>query len=107
MIGSELELLSGREEAALSFLGSTAELSPTSAPWLVADIGGGSTELVVGPEPFGARSLDLGCVRVTERFFHHDLPTSDEIAEARTWLEAQYNEAEAEVPAFRLPHGRS
>jgi len=100
VIGTELELLSGREEAALSFLGSTAELSAESAPWLVADIGGGSTELVVGPEPFGARSLDLGCVRVTERFLHHDPPIGDEIAEAKVWLKAQYNEAEAEVPEF-------
>jgi exopolyphosphatase / guanosine-5'-triphosphate,3'-diphosphate pyrophosphatase len=101
VIGTELELLSGREEAELSFLGSTAELSPKSAPWLVADIGGGSTELVVGPEPFGARSLDLGCVRVTERLLHHDPPTSDEIAEAKAWLKAQYNEAETQVPEFR------
>jgi exopolyphosphatase/guanosine-5'-triphosphate,3'-diphosphate pyrophosphatase len=101
LIGTELELLSGQDEAALSFLGATAELSAESAPWLVADIGGGSTELVVGPEPFGARSLDLGCVRVTERFLQHDPPTGDEIAEAEAWLEAQYNRAEAEVPGFR------
>jgi exopolyphosphatase/guanosine-5'-triphosphate,3'-diphosphate pyrophosphatase len=101
VIGTELNLLSGREEAALSFLGSTAELSAESAPWLVADIGGGSTELVVGPEPFGALSLDLGCVRVTERFLHHDPPADGEIAEAKAWLETQYDEAEMEVPGFR------
>jgi exopolyphosphatase/guanosine-5'-triphosphate,3'-diphosphate pyrophosphatase len=104
LIGTEMELLSGQDEAALSFLGATAELSADSAPWLVADIGGGSTELVVGPRPFGARSLDLGCVRVTERFLRHDPPTGDEIAEAEAWLKAQYHEAEAEVPALRLGH---
>ncbi|MGD0809442.1 MAG: exopolyphosphatase [Acidimicrobiales bacterium] len=101
LIGTELELLSGQDEAALSFLGATAELSVESAPWLVADIGGGSTELVVGPEPFGARSLDLGCVRVTERFLQHDPPTGHELEEAAAWLEAQYNQADAEVPGFR------
>lgn len=101
VIGTELNLLSGREEAALSFLGSTAELSAESAPWLVADIGGGSTELVVGPEPFGALSLDLGCVRVTERFLHHNPPADGEIAEAKAWLKTQYDEAEMEVPGFR------
>jgi exopolyphosphatase/guanosine-5'-triphosphate,3'-diphosphate pyrophosphatase len=101
VVGTELELLSGQDEAALSFLGSTAELSAESAPWLVADIGGGSTELVVGPEPSGARSLNLGCVRVTERFLQHDPPTRDEMAEAEAWLKGQYTEAEAEVPGFR------
>jgi len=104
LIGTEMELLSGQDEAALSFLGATAELSPECAPWLVADIGGGSTELAVGPRPFGARSIDLGCVRVTERFLQHDPPTGDEIAEAEAWLKAQYHEAEAEVPAFRSAH---
>jgi len=101
VIGTQMDLLSGQDEAALSFLGSTAELSAESAPWLVADIGGGSTELVVGPEPFGARSLELGCVRVTERFLQHDPPTGDEVAEAEAWLKAEYNKAEAEVPGFR------
>ena len=101
VIGTDLELLSGQDEAALSFLGSTAELSAESAPWLVADIGGGSTELAVGPEPFAARSLDLGCVRVTERFLQHDPPTRDEMAKAEAWLKGQYTEAEAQVPGFR------
>ena len=100
-----MELLSGQDEAALSFSGATAELSAETGPWLVADIGGGSTELVVGPEPCGARSLDLGCVRVTERFLHHDPPTPAELAAAAAWLAAQYHEAEADVPALPLGHG--
>jgi exopolyphosphatase / guanosine-5'-triphosphate,3'-diphosphate pyrophosphatase len=101
VIGAPLSLLSGEEEAALSFLGATAELSRASGPWLVSDIGGGSTELVVGPEPAGARSLNLGCVRVTERFFHSDPPTSAQLDAARDWLRAQFTTAEREVPEFR------
>jgi exopolyphosphatase/guanosine-5'-triphosphate,3'-diphosphate pyrophosphatase len=105
VVGAPLSLLSGQEEAATSFLGATAELSAADGPWLVADIGGGSTELVVGPEPggapAGARSLDLGCVRVTERFLHDDPPTNEQLKAARSWLGAQFSSAEAEVQAFR------
>ncbi len=66
----------------------------------MADIGGGSTELVVGPEPRGARSLDVGCVRVTERFLHHDPPARAELAAATAWLAEQYQRAEADIPAL-------
>ena len=104
IIGAPLSLLSGQEEAALSFAGATAELNAQDGPWLVADIGGGSTELVVGPEPSGSRSLDLGCVRVTERFLHHDPPTAEELDGAGSWLRSQYRDAETEVPALRLAH---
>jgi exopolyphosphatase/guanosine-5'-triphosphate,3'-diphosphate pyrophosphatase len=100
VIGAELELLSGQDEAALSFIGATRELRPESGPWLVADIGGGSTELGVGPQPAGACSLDLGCVRVTERFLHHDPPAAGELAAATAWLSAQYRRAEAMVPGL-------
>ncbi|HXW80628.1 MAG TPA: exopolyphosphatase [Acidimicrobiales bacterium] len=101
VIGTQLTLLTGEEEAALSFLGATAELSGAPGPWLVADIGGGSTELVVGKEVPAARSLDIGCVRVTERFLHHDPPTREELAAARAWLGEQYQKAEADLPALR------
>jgi exopolyphosphatase/guanosine-5'-triphosphate,3'-diphosphate pyrophosphatase len=101
IVGTPLELLPGAEEARLSFLGATSELAPGDGPWLVADIGGGSTELVVGPSPYGARSLDLGCVRVTERFLAHDPPAPSEVAAARSWLVAQFGQAEAQVPALR------
>jgi len=97
--GVRPEILSGIEEGALSFAGATAhvpdaELGP--GPVLVVDIGGGSTELVAGerapgasPRMVSAVSLDLGCVRVAERFFGHDPPRPDELAEARRVVDSQ------------------
>ena len=73
-LGVTPELLSGDEEAALSFLGATADLD-APAPYLVVDIGGGSTEFVLGTDaPTGLVSLDLGCVRVTEQYLQSDPP---------------------------------
>lgn len=100
IIGVPLELLSGGEEAALSFEGATAELAVDQGPWFVADIGGGSTELVVGAEPWGACSLPLGCVRVTERFLRRDPPAKSELTTASNWLRGQCRKASAEVPAL-------
>ena len=85
----------------MSFLGATKDLASGTGPWFMADIGGGSTELAVGPVPWGAISLDLGCVRVTERFFAQDPPAAEEMAAARAWLTAQYRRAETEVPELR------
>ena len=65
-IGAPPELLAGEEEGRLSFAGATTELDPANGPYLVLDIGGGSTELVVGTtEPTGIFSMVVGCVRVT------------------------------------------
>ena len=76
------ELLTGEEEARLSFLGATADLD-APAPYLVVDIGGGSTEFVLGTDaPTGLTSLDIGCVRVTEQFLHSDPPAPEELANA-------------------------
>jgi exopolyphosphatase/guanosine-5'-triphosphate,3'-diphosphate pyrophosphatase len=90
IVGVRPELLAGEEEGRLSFLGATAGLAPASGPWLVADIGGGSTELIVGAEaggpPAAVRSLDVGCVRVSERFLTSDPPRPEEIGEARTYV---------------------
>lgn len=90
IVGVRPELLAGEEEGRLSFLGATAELGAASAPWLVADIGGGSTELMVGAEaggiPVAVRSLDVGCVRITERFLTSDPPGSEQIAAARRYV---------------------
>ena len=79
-LGHRPELLPGEEEAALSFAGATADLDPSLAPFLIFDIGGGSTEFVLGTErPEALISTDMGCVRMTERFLHSDPPTSTEI----------------------------
>jgi exopolyphosphatase / guanosine-5'-triphosphate,3'-diphosphate pyrophosphatase len=89
VVGTRPELLAGDAEGRLSFTGATSQLDPSTAPWLVVDIGGGSTELVVGPapetsdRPAAVRSLDVGCVRVSERFLLSDPPTDAEISAAR------------------------
>jgi exopolyphosphatase/guanosine-5'-triphosphate,3'-diphosphate pyrophosphatase len=81
-LGVTPELLSGEEEAALSFLGATADLD-APAPYLVVDIGGGSTEFVLGTDaPDGLVSLDMGCVRITEQFIHSDPPAPEELSNA-------------------------
>ena len=81
-LGVTPELLAGDEEAKLSFLGATAALD-APAPFLVVDIGGGSTEFVLGTDdPTGLVSLDIGCVRVTEQFLQSDPPAPEELANA-------------------------
>ena len=81
--GITAELLSGDEEGRLAYTGATAELPPGPGDDVVVDIGGGSTELVVGRHgEVGSVSLDIGCVRLTERFFRHDPPRPDELAAA-------------------------
>jgi exopolyphosphatase/guanosine-5'-triphosphate,3'-diphosphate pyrophosphatase len=81
-LGVTPELLAGEDEAKLSFLGATAALD-APAPFLVVDIGGGSTEFVLGTEePTGLVSLDIGCVRVTEQFLQSDPPAPEELANA-------------------------
>ena len=79
-IGVEPEVITGDEEAALSFAGATRGLVGAEPPYLVVDIGGGSTEFVLGSDrPVAARSVDVGCVRMTERHVRHDPPTADEV----------------------------
>jgi exopolyphosphatase / guanosine-5'-triphosphate,3'-diphosphate pyrophosphatase len=81
-IGIDPEVISGEEEAALSFAGATQSLAVT-LPALVVDLGGGSTEFVLGTNlPIASRSVDIGCVRMTERHLHADPATSSEIAAA-------------------------
>lgn len=104
VVGTRPELLSGEEEGALSFLGATSELEPESGPWLVVDIGGGSTELIAGPGPGGGpravRSLDMGCVRLTERFFNEDPPGPAALSEARRYAARLLDTAVAEDRSF-------
>ncbi|MBM9476874.1 Ppx/GppA family phosphatase [Nakamurella flavida] len=90
-LGQEPEVITGEDEAALSFAGAVGDLDPSTGPFLVVDIGGGSTEMVVGDmrggrvEIAGAVSLDLGCVRITERLLRADPPTPEQRATARDW----------------------
>jgi exopolyphosphatase/guanosine-5'-triphosphate,3'-diphosphate pyrophosphatase len=90
IVGVRPELLGGDEEGRLSFAGATAELDPASGPWLVVDIGGGSTELVRGPGgdggPQDVCSLDVGCVRLTERLLTGDPPTAASLDAARRFV---------------------
>ena len=84
-LGIEPEVISGDEEARLSFAGATREFNRADGPFLVVDIGGGSTEFVLGTDSVdNAISVNIGCVRMTERHFHTDPPSSDEIAIARS-----------------------
>jgi len=89
--GTVPEVITGDDEAALSFRGATGDLvaAGIDGPYLVVDLGGGSTEFVRGTHTVeAARSVDIGCVRMTERHLHSDPPTSDEIAAATADIEA-------------------
>ena len=121
VLGVAPEVLTGDQEAVLSFTGATAELAarPDPEPFLVADIGGGSTEFVLGPGGFGgtgsppksgglrgvvppgyrAISVDIGCVRMTERRLHGDPPTDQEVAAAVADIDAALGTVAAAVPA--------
>lgn len=98
--GATAELISGEDEARLSFAGAVGELPSDAGPFLVVDLGGGSTELVLG-DASGVRaaySVDVGCVRVTERCLSSDPPTPTEIAAAREFVGDRLAEAFARVP---------
>ncbi|MDP9799306.1 exopolyphosphatase/guanosine-5'-triphosphate,3'-diphosphate pyrophosphatase [Catenuloplanes nepalensis] len=99
-LGTPPEVVTGDEEARLSFTGAVHGLPPGShAPYLVVDIGGGSTEFVVGGTGVDAAiSVDIGCVRMTERHLHTDPPTPAEIDAAQADITAQVDRALATVP---------
>jgi len=98
-LGIELEVISGDEEAALSFAGAIKDLDPNNGPFLVVDIGGGSTEFVFGTSTVeAARSVNIGCVRMTERHFASDPATVQQIESARTDIQAAIAQAAAIVP---------
>ena len=97
-LGVEPEVISGSQEAELSFLGATKELPESLAPFLVVDIGGGSTEFVIGNRVVNAaRSVNIGCVRMTERHFSSDPISSYEIEAARADIQSAIAEAAREV----------
>jgi exopolyphosphatase/guanosine-5'-triphosphate,3'-diphosphate pyrophosphatase len=103
VLGVAPEVLTGAEEALLSFKGATAELAagPGGGPFLVTDIGGGSTEFVLGPAggpPANAISVNIGCVRMTERHLHGDPPSGQEVAAAVADIDAALDTVAAAVP---------
>ena len=90
-LGIELTVIPGSREAGLSFAGATAAFPGETL--MVVDVGGGSSELVVGKsgeEPLMVHSFDIGCRRVTERFFHADPPTEGEVAAANAWMRGEF-----------------
>ncbi|HWG13018.1 MAG TPA: Ppx/GppA phosphatase family protein [Streptosporangiaceae bacterium] len=108
VLGTGPEVLTGDEEARLSFLGATAELdasgpAPYLAPFLVADIGGGSTEFVLGADGqvASALSVNIGCVRMTERHLRDDPPSAAQIAAATADIDAAITRAAAVVDTTR------
>ncbi|MGH3996788.1 MAG: exopolyphosphatase, partial [Pseudonocardiaceae bacterium] len=92
------------EEARLSFTGTVGGLDPDDGPFVVVDVGGGSTEVVLGDwdgskaDVTAARSVDVGCVRITERHLHSDPPTPDEVSAAERFAAQTLWEAFADVP---------
>jgi exopolyphosphatase/guanosine-5'-triphosphate,3'-diphosphate pyrophosphatase len=107
VLGVEAEVITGDEEARLSFTGAVSDLEADAGPFLVADIGGGSTELVLGSwdgvrgDVEAARSVDIGCVRLTERCLHSDPPTEAQVEDAVRVTRDVLAEAFAAVPTAR------
>ena len=98
--GSIAEVITGSEEAELSFNGAVGELDSAAAPFVVVDLGGGSTEVVLGDSDGvqASYSADIGCVRMTERCLHSDPPTAAEVAAAREVVRERLAEALRVVP---------
>ncbi|GII52929.1 hydrolase [Planotetraspora thailandica] len=103
IFGVEPEVVTGEEEARLSFTGATnGGPGAGDAPYLVVDIGGGSTEFVVGTDAVeGALSVDIGCVRLTERHLKGDPPDQATVEAAIADIEAAMDRVEAVVPVRR------
>jgi len=100
--GAVAEVITGAEEAALSFHGAIGDLDSAAAPFVVVDLGGGSTEVVLGSDDVVAGySADIGCVRLTERCLHSDPPTDEEIAAARAVVRDALGDALRLVPVER------
>lgn len=100
ILGAPAEVITGDEEASLSYLGAVADLDPDEGPFLVTDLGGGSTEFVLGTgtQVEAARSMDIGCVRLTERYIRSDPPTRAEVEEAEAFAREEIQKAFEVVP---------
>ncbi len=100
--GAVAEVITGVEEAELSFRGAVSELDSAAAPFVIVDLGGGSTEIMVGTDTVQVSfSADIGCVRLTERCLHSDPPTAGEVAAAREVVRERLGEALRVVPVER------
>lgn len=98
-LGIEPEVIAGEVEAALSFQGATKDFDKSQGPFLVIDIGGGSTEFVFGTNSVeAARSMNIGCVRMTERHFTGDQPDPGQIASAIEDIDENIRQAAKTVP---------
>ena len=99
ILGVEVEVIPGEQEAALSFIGATKELSQNDGPFLVVDIGGGSTEFVFGNESVdSAKSVNIGCVRMSERHLIDQPPSMAQISQAIIDIDIAIAQAAAIVP---------
>ena len=103
LLGVQPEVISGAEEARLSFFGALSALrADMPGPYLVVDIGGGSTEFVLGTsQPEQSRSVDIGCVRMTERHVLGDPPSADQVAAVRADVRVALRDVEQEVELDR------
>ncbi|WP_067816760.1 Ppx/GppA phosphatase family protein [Nocardia inohanensis] len=101
--GAVAEVITGDEEARLSFAGAVGELNADEGPFVVVDLGGGSTEVVLGDAGgvASAYSADIGCVRITERCLHGNPPTREEVAAARFFASERLAQAFGVVPVER------
>jgi exopolyphosphatase/guanosine-5'-triphosphate,3'-diphosphate pyrophosphatase len=102
-VGAVPELLSGDDEARVSFQGATSDLDPALGPFLVFDLGGGSTEFVLGTSGpagavTGAMSLDVGCVRLTERFLQSDPPEPEDLSAAISYVDTWLDDVVRDLP---------
>lgn len=101
IIGAPAELLPGEEEGQLSYAGATGDLPASNAAVVVLDIGGGSTEIVTKPAgTIQSVSLDIGCVRLTERYLRGDPPAAEEVSAAVRAIAAEMNRAAQVIPAL-------
>ena len=99
IIGVRPELLTGEEEGRLAFEGAIAELKPFEGPFLILDIGGGSTEFVFGNEKAeNVHSSQIGCVRLTEEFFDNDPPLPEELHACLSVIGGYVDDASREIP---------
>ena len=99
ILGVEVEVIPGEEEAMLSFNGATKEFTQSDAPYLVVDIGGGSTEFVFGSNKVeNAKSVDIGCVRMSERHFTSQPAAMDQVARAIIDIDSAIAQAASVVP---------